>query len=35
MLRTTLLAVARSGAVRAAVESGPFDPLVARFAAEG
>jgi proline dehydrogenase len=33
MLRTTLLAAARSGAVRAAVESGPFDPLVARFVA--
>jgi proline dehydrogenase len=33
MLRTTLLAAARSGAVRAAVEAGPFDPLVDRFVA--
>ena len=33
MLRSALLAAARSGAVRAAVESGPFDPLVARFVA--
>ncbi|TWF79311.1 L-proline dehydrogenase [Pseudonocardia hierapolitana] len=33
MLRSTLLAAARSGAVRAAVEAGPFDPLVDRFVA--
>jgi proline dehydrogenase len=33
MLRSTLLAAARSGAVRAAVEAGPFDPLVDRFIA--
>ncbi len=33
MLRSALLAAARSGAVRAAVEAGPFDPLVARFVA--
>jgi proline dehydrogenase len=33
MLRTTLLAAARSAAVRAAVEDGPFDPLVDRFVA--
>jgi proline dehydrogenase len=33
MLRTTLLAAARSGAVRAAVEAGPFDSLVERFVA--
>jgi proline dehydrogenase len=33
MLRSALLAAARSDAVRAAVESGPFDPLVARFVA--
>jgi proline dehydrogenase len=33
MLRSTLLAAARSSAVRAAVEAGPFDPLVARFVA--
>jgi proline dehydrogenase len=33
MLRSTLLAAARSGAVRAAVETGPFDPLVERFVA--
>jgi proline dehydrogenase len=33
MLRSTLLAAARSSAVRAAVEAGPFDPLVDRFVA--
>ena len=33
MLRSTLLTAARSRAVRAAVESGPFDPLVSRFIA--
>jgi proline dehydrogenase len=33
MLRSTLLAAARSGAVRAAVEAGPFDALVDRFVA--
>ncbi|OZM78461.1 proline dehydrogenase family protein [Pseudonocardia sp. MH-G8] len=33
MLRSTLLAAARSDAVRAAVESGPFDALVGRFVA--
>ncbi|GAA1275419.1 proline dehydrogenase family protein [Pseudonocardia aurantiaca] len=33
MLRSALLAAARSGAVRAAVEAGPIDPLVARFVA--
>jgi proline dehydrogenase len=33
MLRSTLLAAARSRAVRAAVEAGPFDPLVQRFVA--
>ena len=33
MLRSALLAAARSGAVRAAVEAGPVDPLVARFVA--
>jgi proline dehydrogenase len=33
MLRSTLLAAARSNAVRAAVEAGPFDPLVQRFVA--
>jgi proline dehydrogenase len=33
MLRSTLLAASRSGAVRAAVEAGPFDPLVDRFVA--
>ena len=33
MLRSALLAAAQSGAVRAAVESGPFDPLVDRFVA--
>ena len=33
MLRSTLLAAARSAQVRAIVESGPFDPLVSRFVA--
>ena len=33
MLRTTMLAAARSPMFRAAVESGPFDPLVNRFVA--
>jgi proline dehydrogenase len=33
MLRTTLLAAARSPQVKAIVESGPFDPLVSRFVA--
>jgi proline dehydrogenase len=33
MLRSTLLAAARSGVVRAAVEAGPFEPLVQRFVA--
>ncbi|GAA0928326.1 proline dehydrogenase family protein [Pseudonocardia zijingensis] len=33
MLRSTLLAAARSDAVRAAVEAGPFDALVDRFVA--
>ncbi len=33
MLRTTLLAAARSPLVRRAVEAGPFDPLVDRFVA--
>jgi proline dehydrogenase len=33
MLRSTLLAAARSGTVRAAVEGGPFDALVDRFVA--
>jgi proline dehydrogenase len=33
MLRSALLAAARSRAVRAVVESGPFDPLVNRFVA--
>ena len=33
MLRSTLLAAARSPRVRAIVESGPFDPLVSRFVA--
>jgi proline dehydrogenase len=33
MLRSALLAAARSRAVRAAVEAGPFDPLVNRFVA--
>lgn len=33
MLRSTLLAAARSSAVRALVEAGPFDPLVDRFIA--
>jgi proline dehydrogenase len=33
MLRSALLAAARSGAVRAAVEAGPFDPLVGRYVA--
>jgi proline dehydrogenase len=33
MLRSALLAAARSGAVRAAVEAGPVDLLVARFVA--
>ncbi|HEY0816215.1 MAG TPA: proline dehydrogenase family protein [Pseudonocardia sp.] len=33
MLRSTLLAAARSPRVRAIVESGPFDPLVNRFVA--
>jgi proline dehydrogenase len=33
VLRTTLLAAARSRAVRAVVEAGPFDPLVGRFVA--
>mgnify|MGYP001190138407 CR=1 FL=1 len=33
MLRSTLLAAARSGTVRALVEAGPFDPLVDRFVA--
>jgi proline dehydrogenase len=33
MLRTTMLAAARSPAFRAAVESGPFQPLVNRFVA--
>lgn len=33
MLRATLLAAARSPMFRAAVESGPFDPLVNRFVA--
>jgi len=33
MLRSTLLAAARSPRVRALVESGPFDPLVSRFVA--
>ena len=33
MLRSILLAAARSGAVRAAVEAGPFDSLVERFVA--
>jgi proline dehydrogenase len=33
MWRSALLAAARSGVVRAAVEAGPFDPLVARFVA--
>ena len=33
MLRSTLLAAARSPQVRAVVESGPFDPLVSRFVA--
>jgi proline dehydrogenase len=33
MLRSTLLAAARSPRVRAIVESGPFDPLVGRFVA--
>jgi proline dehydrogenase len=33
MLRSSLLAASRSGAVRAAVEAGPFDLLVDRFVA--
>ncbi len=33
MLRTTVLAAARSPLARAVVESGPFDPLVGRFVA--
>jgi proline dehydrogenase len=33
VLRSTLLAAARSRSVRAAVEAGPFDPLVRRFVA--
>jgi proline dehydrogenase len=33
MLRSTLLAAARSPRARAIVESGPFDPLVSRFVA--
>lgn len=33
MLRSTLLAAARSPRVKAIVESGPFDPLVGRFVA--
>jgi proline dehydrogenase len=33
MLRSALLSAARSDAVRAVVESGPFDPLVARYVA--
>lgn len=33
VLKTTLLAAARSRSVRAAVESGPFDTLVSRFVA--
>jgi proline dehydrogenase len=33
MLRSALLAASRSRAVRAAVEAGPFDPLVNRFVA--
>ena len=33
MLRSTLLAAARSPQVRAVIESGPFDPLVGRFVA--
>src|SRR5689334_257184 len=33
MLRSTLLAAARSPRARAIVESGPFDPLVGRFVA--
>jgi proline dehydrogenase len=33
MLRSTLLAASRSGAVRTAVEAGPFDLLVDRFVA--
>ncbi len=33
MLRSTLLAAARSPRVREIVESGPFDPLVSRFVA--
>jgi proline dehydrogenase len=33
MIRNVLLAAARSQAVRAAVEAGPFDPLVNRFVA--
>ncbi|WP_433558518.1 proline dehydrogenase family protein [Pseudonocardia xinjiangensis] len=33
MIRNVLLAAARSRAVRAAVEAGPFDPLVNRFVA--
>jgi len=33
VLRATLLAAARSPMIRAAVESGPFDPLVNRFVA--
>ncbi len=33
MLRTVMLAAARSPRVRALVESGPFDPLVGRFVA--
>jgi hypothetical protein len=31
MLRSALLAAARSPRARAMVESGPFDPLVGRF----
>jgi proline dehydrogenase len=33
MLRSALLAASRSRAVRAAIEAGPFDPLVNRFVA--
>jgi proline dehydrogenase len=33
MIRNVLLAAARSRAIRAAVEAGPFDPLVNRFVA--
>jgi proline dehydrogenase len=33
MLRSALLAAARSGAVRAAVEAGPFEPLAGRYVA--